>query len=162
MITWNNIQADVLELLAVENPAVSKFDIDKAIAGKIRAEIGALQFGTDAKAKAKLTVNADFTASYNNKQKASANAEWRPFAALLRWNDSLVRSRAEFPGSTVASLPTTVEFRTLVAWIKSLRPRAEVAKEVAKAEVPAKKERDAAGNIEGAEVGIVEAAHGSE
>jgi len=128
MITWNNIQADVLELLAAENPAVSKFDIDKAIAGKIRAEIGALQFGTDAKAKSKLTVNADFTASYNNKQKASANAEWKPFAALLRWNDSLVRSRAEFPGATQATLPNTTEFRTLVAWVKSLRPRADAPK----------------------------------
>lgn len=117
-----------MELLAKENPAVSKFDIDKAIAGKIRAEISALQFSTDAKAKSKLTVNADFTASYNNKQKASANAEWKPFAALLRWNDSLVRSRAEFPGATQATLPNTTEFRTLVAWVKSLRPRGEATK----------------------------------
>lgn len=129
MITWNNVCADVLELLAAENPAVSKYDIDKALAGKIRAEIGALQFGIDAKAKSKLVVNADFTASYSNKNKASASAEWKPFAALLRWNDSLVRSRAEFPGATQATLPTTTEFRTLVAWVKSLRPRQETPKQ---------------------------------
>jgi len=128
MLNWNSVESDVMELLANENPAVSKFDLDKALVGKIKSELARLEFGTDAKAKAKLTVNKDFSVQYSERQKATGNPEFRPFAALLRWNDSLVRSRTEFPGTKEAALPNTAEFRTLVAWIKSLRPRAETPK----------------------------------
>ena len=134
MIQWNKISEDVLALLAALNPAVSVFDLDKAISGKIRAELGSLEFGKDAKATAKLTVNKDFSAQYSERQKALPTLESKPFMALLRFNDRCAAVRAEFPKFTVATLPDTTEFAALRLWVKSLRARTEA---------PAKMDEDA-------------------
>lgn len=140
MIQWNKISEDVLDLLAKENPAVTVFDLDKAIVAKIRAELNSLEFGKDAKATAKLTVNKDFSAQFSERQKALPTLESKPFMALLRFNDRCAAVRAEFPKFTVGSLPDTTEFATLKKWVQSLRARAEVP---AKSADDAKREEEA-------------------
>lgn len=126
MIQWNKISEDVLDLLARENPSVTVFDLDKAIVAKIRAELNSLEFGKDAKATAKLTVNKDFSAQFSERQKALPTLESKPFMALLRFNDRCAAIRAEFPKFQVGQLPDTTEFVTLKKWVQSLRARTEV------------------------------------
>lgn len=104
------------------NPAVSVSDIDKAIGGKVKAELATLNFASR-KGDAKLSVQPDFSVRFADGQEAKATAEWKPFGALIRYSAQWDKFRKEFKGSKLAELPATEEFETLKLWVKSLRPR---------------------------------------
>lgn len=106
------------------NPAVNISDIDKALVGKVRAELDRLSFASR-KGDAKLSIQPDFSVRYSDGQEAKATAEWKPFGALIRYSNQWDKFRKEFKGSKLAELPATEEFEALMLWVKSLRPRGE-------------------------------------
>lgn len=122
-LTWN-VSAEVLTLVGKWNPEVSISDIDKALVGKVRAELDRLSFASR-KGDAKLSIQPDFSVRYSDGQEAKATAEWKPFGALIRYSGQWDKFRKEFKGSKLAELPATEEFETLKLWVKSLRPRGE-------------------------------------
>ena len=123
-VKWT-VHANVLEVAARWNNAITVVDLDRAIAGKIKAELANLKFAEKVGTSSKLSIGTDFSVNYANKMVSASTAEFKPFAALLRFSDKFSTLRAEFKGFECGKLPETDEFKTLQLWIESLKPRKE-------------------------------------
>lgn len=121
-VKWT-VHANVLETLAKWNSGITVVDLDRAIAGKIKAELAELKFAEKNGTSAKLSIGSDFSVAYGQKMVSASTAEFKPFAALLRFSDKFAALRAEFTGFECGKLPETEEFKSLRLWVESLKPR---------------------------------------
>lgn len=120
-IVWS-IRKDTIEKLAELNKTVTAVDVDRAISAKVKAEIANLTFKSRG-ADAKLSVTADLRIRYSDGKEAESSAEFKPFAALLRFSSRWDAMVKEFGRMELGGLPDNPEFKDLTLWVKTLKAR---------------------------------------
>lgn len=127
-ISWTVSREVLNELHAASGAEVTVYDLDQAIASKIRGELASMKFA-EKDGIAKLSIDKSFNLAYGAKFGAKSSEEFRPFAALLRLSKQFDTFKAEFGGiDGFRGFPVSKEFETLKLWARTLRPR-KLAKE---------------------------------
>ena len=120
-IVWS-VRKDLIEQVTTVNPAVTAVDVDRAFSAKVKTEIANLTFKSRG-ADAKLNVTADLRIRYSDGKEAECSAEFKPFAAFIRYSSRWDAMVKEFGRMTPPGLPDNPEMKDLVLWVKTLKPR---------------------------------------